>query len=201
MYNFGFVDKLATDFVLSKEQSHKIAKTKKAFKFCNELEKKGINYDYCIRHKEAVGCVDYSRWNSYLGDDYAVGKHLFVREKKGEKKYLIVTNSSKQIDLSKLKEILGCRKLEFVSPDEMEDLIKATPGNVSIFNMMYDYNKDVELIMDEELFNVSKVAFHPLYNGMSIFMSLDECFSFLATIGRDATILSLPSKSKQYVRR
>ena len=34
-----------------------------------------------------------------LGDDYAVGKHLLVQERKGEKKkYLVITDSSKQVD-------------------------------------------------------------------------------------------------------
>ncbi len=200
MYELGMYDKLSKSFRLSKEESHRIEMTKKAFQFCDTLERKGIQYDYCIRHKEATGCVDYSRWNDYLGDDYAVGKHLLVQERKGEKKkYLVITDSSKQVDLKALKEELDCRKLEFVSPSDMESLINATPGNVSIFNMMYDENKEIKLIIDEDLMNASEVAFHPLYNGMSIFMPLSECFNFLATIGRSAEVMTIPEKEKSLV--
>ena len=85
MYELGMYDKLSKSFVLSKEESHRIEMTKKAVKFCDTLERKGIQYDYCIRHKEATGCVDYSRWSYCLGDDYAVGKHLLVQERKGDK--------------------------------------------------------------------------------------------------------------------
>ena len=200
MYELGMYDKLSKNFRLSKEESHRIEMTKKAVKFCDTLERKGIQYDYCIRHKEATGCVDYSRWNDYLGDDYAVGKHLLVQERKGEKKkYLVITDSSKQVDLKALKEELDCRKLEFVSPSDMENLINATPGNVSIFNMMYDENKEIKLIIDEDLLEASEVAFHPLYNGMSIFMPLSECFNFLATIGRSAEVMAIPAKSEEKV--
>lgn len=200
MYELGMYDKLSKSFILSKEESHRIEMTKKAVKFCDTLERKGIQYDYCIRHKEATGCVDYSRWNDYLGDDYAVGKHLLVQERKGEKKkYLVITDSSKQVDLKALKEELDCRKLEFVSPSDMENLINATPGNVSIFNMMYDENKEIKLIIDEDLLEASEVAFHPLYNGMSIFMPLSECFNFLATIGRSAEVVTIPEKEKSFV--
>lgn len=200
MYELGMYDKLSKSFILSKEESHRIEMTKKAVKFCDTLERKGIQYDYCIRHKEATGCVDYSRWNDYLGDDYAVGKHLLVQERKGEKKkYLVITDSSKQVDLKALKEELDCRKLEFVSPSDMENLINATPGNVSIFNMMYDENKEIKLIIDEDLLEASEVAFHPLYNGMSIFMPLSECFNFLATIGRSAEVMAIPAKSEEKV--
>ena len=200
MFELGMYDKLSKSFRLSKEESHRIEMTKKAVKFCDTLERKGIQYDYCIRHKEATGCVDYSRWNDYLGDDYAVGKHLLVQERKGEKKkYLVITDSSKQVDLKALKEELDCRKLEFVSPSDMESLINATPGNVSIFNMMYDENKEIKLIIDEDLLEASEVAFHPLYNGMSIFMPLSECFNFLATIGRSAEVMAIPVKNEEKV--
>ena len=200
MYEFGMIDKLPKSFTLSQEQSHRIEMTKKAFQFCDSLERRGIQYDYCIRHQEATGCIDYSRWNDYLGENYAVGKHLLVQERKGEKKkYLVITDSSKQVDLKSLKEKLDCRKLEFVSPSDMESLINATPGNVSIFHMIYDENREIQLIIDEDLVNTDEIAFHPLYNGMSIFMPLRECFYFLATIGRSAEIMAIPEKGKSLV--
>ncbi len=200
MYSMGMLDKLSNSYTLSKEESHRIEMTKKAFQFCDTLERKGVQYDYCIRHKEETGCVDYSRWNDYLGDDYAVGKHLFVQERKGDKnKYLVITDSSKQVDLKALKEELDCRKLEFVSPSDMENLIKATPGNVSIFNMRYDKNKEIQLIIDEDLQDANEVAFHPLYNGMSIFMPMTECFKYLEIIGREAKVMRIPEKEKSLV--
>ena len=111
----------------------------------------------------------------------------------------MITDSSKQVDLKALKEELDCRKLEFVSPSDMENLINATPGNVSIFNLIYDENKEIKLIIDEDLLEADEIAFHPLYNGMSIFMPLRECFNFLATIGRSAEVMAIPVKNEEKV--
>lgn len=198
----GILERFTKNLVLSKEQSKRIEMTKKGFAFCNALDEKGIKYDYCIRHKEVTSCVDYSRWNAYLGDNYAVAKHLLIQERKGEKKkYLVITDSSKQVDLRSLKDKLACRKLEFVSPDDMYDLIRSTPGNVSIFNMMYDEKKEIEIIIDEDLLNADYIAFHPLYNGMSIFIKPKECFSFLKTINREAHVINIPLKEKEKVLR
>ncbi len=200
MYSLETIDKLSEIYSLSEEELYKIEQTKKAFMFCDALEEKGIKYDCCIRHKEPTGCVDYSRWHNYLKDDYAVGKHLLIQERKGEKrKYLVITDSSKQVDLKALKEELDCCKLEFVTPNDMASLINATPGNVSIFNLIYDENKEIELIIDEDLLNASEVAFHPLYNGFSIFMPLSECFNFLAILGRAAKVMPIPDKEKKLV--
>lgn len=188
---------LGTDVILSREQSHKIEMTKKAMQFCDFLESRGIYYDYCFRHPEVTGCVDYQRFNSYLDDDYFVGKHLLLQERKGNKnKYLVITDSSKQVDFNDLREKLSCRKLEFIGEEDMKSLIHTTPGNISIFNMMYDVNNEIQLVIDQDLLDASEVAFHPLYNGMSIFMKPDQCFKFLSYIDKEALIIPIESRGK-----
>ena len=198
MLKLESIDKFPKNFNLSKEGSHRIEMTKRSLAFCDSLGKKGIHYDYCIKHNEAIGCVDYSEYSDFLGDDYAVGKHLLLQERAGEKKkYLVITDSIKQVDLRTLKDKLACRKLEFVNASDMEELINATPGNVSIFNIIYDVNKEIELVIDEDLLDAKELAFHPLYNGMSIFMPPSECFKFLSIIKRDAKIMPIPVKERE----
>lgn len=195
--SFSKLDVLGTDVILSREQSHKVEMTKKAMKFCCFLESNGITYDYCFRHPEAIGCVDYHRFESYLDGDYFVGKHLLLQERKGDKnKFLVITDSSKQVDLNDLREKLDCRKLEFVGEEEMKSLICTTPGNVSIFHLMYDTKHEIQLVIDQELLAADEVAFHPLYNGMSIFMKPDQCFKFLSYIDRVAMVLPIASRGK-----
>ena len=77
-------------------------------------------------------------------------------------------------------------------------------------NKEYDYdeiyrisdktvNKEIELIIDEELLEVDYIAFHPLYNGMSIFLPPKECFKFLDSIGRDAKVMSIKTMDQEKV--
>lgn len=195
--NFSKIDILDNNIVLSESESHRIEMTQRAVNFCDFLESKGISYDYCFKHPEVSGCVDYHEFDKYLGDDYFVGKHLLLQERKGDKnKYLVIADSSKKLDFNALREKLDCRKLEFVKEEDMESLIHTTPGNVSIFNMIYDVNKEIQVVIDQDLLNASEVAFHPLYNGMSIFMKPEQCFKFLSFIDREAMVIPIESKEK-----
>lgn len=187
----------------SNEQK-KIKQIKIGQNFCQELEAKGISYSWCIKHPEVLGCNQsrkyYQRYQEYLGSDYSICKHLVVHERKGQKRvFLIIVDDEKSVDLKELKEQIGCSKLEFVSNSELDDLLHTVPGNVSLFHMKFDIECKVNLIMDKELLEKSLVAFHPLYNGMSLFLTPDNALKYLNAIHRVATIMDIPSKNKEYV--
>ena len=78
----------------------------------------------------------------------------------------------------------------------MKDLLNTEPGNVSLFNIMYDKEKQVNLIIDEDLLTGKSLAFHPLYNGMSVFLKPTECFKFLKLIDRKCCVLPIDSKQE-----
>lgn len=83
----------------------------------------------------------------------------------------------------------------------MKQLINIAPGYVSIFNMIYDYDKKVNLILDEYLLEKKLLAFHPLYNGMSIFLLPKECLEFIELIDRDINILKIFEKDDSKIIR
>jgi len=187
-----------------KETYITLKKIIKAKVFCQDLKEKGIDYSFFIRHPEVLGCDEsrkyYQYYFDYIGEDYGVGKHLFIQERKGQKrKYLVIVDDSKTVDLKVLKEKLESSKLEFVKEDMMLDLLDTTPGNVSLFNIQFDKNEEVQLIIDQELLEKELIAFHPLYNGMSIFITPDMVFRYLSSIGRSASIIDIPCKEKEYV--
>lgn len=186
------------------EIQKKIKKIKIGQDFCQELESKGISYSWCIRHPEVLGCDEsrnyYQRYQEYLGDDYSICKHLLVHERKGEKRtFLIIVDDTKSVDLKELKEKIGCSKLEFVSSDELEELLHTVPGNVSLFHLKFDINHKINVIVDQELFSKSLLAFHPLYNGMSLFLTPDSALKYLNTINRTIKIMDVPNKKSEYV--
>lgn len=186
------------------EMEEKWKKCQMGQQFCEYLKEKEISYTWCIRHPEVLGCREsrdyYQRYQEYLGDDYSICKHLLVHERKGEKRvFLIIVDDSKNVDLTKLKEQLDCSKLEFVNSEEMQDLLHTVPGNVSLFNMEFDSQCKVNLIMDQELLDRKLLAFHPLYNGMSIFLTPENAIKYLDMIHRNATFMTVPAKKKEWV--
>lgn len=185
------------------EVSKKLEKLKIGRDFCHYLEKNNIKYDICIKHPEVLGCNEsikyYKRFDEYLPDDYRICKHLLVKERKGKKrKYLLITDSTKKLDLNLLKDTLECKKLEFVNQEEMFDILHTTPGNVSIFNIINDKSNSVNLVIDKELLFANSLAFHPLYNGMSLFISPKECMKFIDLTGKKANTVVMPEKSEDY---
>lgn len=182
----------------------KLGKIKVGQDFCQELTEMGISYLWCIKHQEVLGCSEsrtyYQRYQEYLGSDYAIGKHLLVHERKGEKRtFLIIVEDEKSVDLKELKEQLRCSKLEFCSEEELMELLHTIPGNVSLFHLKYDVENKISLIMDQELLEKRLIAFHPLYNGMSLFITPDELAKYLEVTKRTATIMDIPSKNREWV--
>ena len=174
--------------------------------FCDYLEKHDIHYEWCIKHKEVLGCEEslnyYEHYKCYIGDDYCVCKNLLLQERKGAKRtFLIIVPSEKQVDLKELREQYNTSKLEFVQEERMYELLKTTPGNVSIFNLIYDKEKKVNLVLDSDLFNSSLLAFHPLYNGMSLFLTGENVFKFLNFCDRDYVVSEIPFKEDCDVKR
>lgn len=193
--------KLRSYLMQSEDVKHRMDRIKRARTFCKYLEQNNINYDVCIKHQEVLGCDEsreyYKRFDEYLDSDYIICKNLLVHERKGEKRnFLIITDSKKKIDLKSLKETIDSKKLEFVDKDNMKDLLNTEPGNVSLFNIMYDKEKQVNLIIDEDLLTGKSLAFHPLYNGMSVFLKPIECFKFLKLIDRKCCVLPIESKQE-----
>lgn len=199
--------KILKAFLLEEEDyKRKVQMIQKAKEFCQYLTQNNIDYEVCLKHAEVISCDDsyqyYQRFQDYLTEDYVICKNLLVQERKGEKrKFLVILDSRKQLSFQQLREILACKKLEFVNSNEMKELLDTTPGNVSLFNIKNDQTKQVHLVLDQELLQANLLAFHPLYNGMSLFLRPIDCLKFVHLIKRNAQVISLSKENnKQYIK-
>ncbi|MFZ2154096.1 MAG: prolyl-tRNA synthetase associated domain-containing protein [Candidatus Moraniibacteriota bacterium] len=121
----------------------------------------------------------------HKGDiDGAKIKNLFLRNKKGDKHFLFVTDAFKDIDLRKLSAITGERKLGFASAERLQKYLGLTPGSVSPFGLVNDKDKAVVIFLDKELLEKNdKLNFHPNINTATIQISKDDFFKFLNWAG------------------
>lgn len=90
-------------------------------------------------------------------------KTLFVKDEKGNF-YLIGMNADKRLNTKNLRGHLRVRKLHFASPLELDRELKVKPGSVSIFNLVNSTNKNINLIIDAEVWQAKIVGFHPNTN-------------------------------------
>ncbi len=55
----------------------------------------------------------------------------------------------------------------------------------------------MHLVLDEEILQSELVAFHPLYNGMSIFLKPEEVVKFLNCVNRNYEVCEMKEKGYQ----
>ncbi len=125
-----------------------------------------------------------------------------MQERKGEKrKFLVIVSDEKQVDLVRLKELYDLKKLEFLKQEDMEQILKTTPGNVSLFSLQNDQEHALEVLIDEDLLQEEQLAFHPLYNGMSLFLNPQEALKFIEAIDHPYQITRIPKKEYVYQKQ
>jgi Ala-tRNA(Pro) deacylase len=110
-------------------------------------------------------------------------KNLFLRNKKGNRHYLVILLSAKQADLRGLNEKLGEDRLSFGSPERLQKYLGLEPGSVSPFGLINDRPKEVIVIVDQDLRQAGRVNFHPNINTATVGISAADFERFLAWTG------------------
>ena len=108
-------------------------------------------------------------------------KNLFLRNKKGDRQYLVILRIDKQADLRQLVRIIGDDRFSFGSPERLMATLGVTPGSVSPFGLLHEGSKDVRVIIDQDLRSAGRLIFHPNLNTASVTISLPDFERFLST--------------------
>ena len=118
-------------------------------------------------------------------------KNLFLRNKKGNRHYLVVASTSREIDLRRLNRMLEEDRLSFGSPERLARCLGLGPGSVSPFGLINDAAKEVRVIVDRNLRGSDFLGFHPNVNTVTLDISFADFERFLAWSGNDVRYLDL----------
>ena len=119
-------------------------------------------------------------------------KNLFLRDKKGQRHFLVIVPAHKRVDIKALPRVVGSDRLSFGSAQRLQKYLGVEPGAVTLLAIFNDPNHDVELIIDEILWQAEAFQFHPLVNTSTLVISRDHLKRFIAKIGHEAKILNVP---------
>lgn len=108
-------------------------------------------------------------------------KNLFLRNKKGDRHYLVILGLEKQADLRHLVKVIGDDRLSFASPERLKAHLGLTPGSVSPFGLLNDERGAVRVIIDADLRAADRLVFHPNVNTASVVISGVDFARFLET--------------------
>jgi Ala-tRNA(Pro) deacylase len=118
-------------------------------------------------------------------------KNLFLRNKKGNRHYLVILGIEKQADLRHLVKVIGDDRLSFGSPERLMKHLGVTPGSVSPFGLIHDSTHAVQVIVDSDLKAAKRLIFHPNDNTASLTMSGADFGRFLEHVGNTVRWLNL----------
>ena len=152
------------------------------------LDALGIAYQRHA-HPAVFNAQDAARyWNPIAGVQC---KNLFLRNKKGDRHYLVVVAIDKRVDLKDLVKMVGDDRLSFGSPERLMAELGLTPGSVSPFGVLNDPDGSVRLLIDEDLRGAERLIFHPNINTASVVVSWADLERFLASRSNTVRLVSL----------
>jgi len=120
-------------------------------------------------------------------------KNLLLKDRSTGQVYMVVMEGEKRLDISALAAQLESTKnrLQFVKFDDVEATVGVPPGHVSIFNLLNDVAKDVQIVFDTALMQSPEIGFHPNVNTATVMMQPQNVIEFLQRFGHEPRIVDL----------
>ena len=118
-------------------------------------------------------------------------KNLFLRNKKGDRHFLVTVPHDRAVDLNALGARLGAGRLGFASAERLQRHLGITPGSVSLLALVNDVAHAVEFVIDRSLWQADAVHAHPLRNDATMVVPHGSLARFLEITGHPPRILDV----------
>lgn len=119
------------------------------------------------------------------------GKNLFLRDKKGERFFLVILPAHKKADLKKIGEIVNDKKISFANEQALMEKLGLYPGAVSPFGLLNDKNSEVRVYIDRDMYEATVVNFHPNRNTASVELTKAMFHKFLQTLPHKIEVIEI----------
>lgn len=153
------------------------------------LDKLGIEYQRIDHeaHFTMEACQEVDR---LLGVNMC--KNLLLCNAQKTKFYLLLMPGEKKFKTKDLSKQIGSARLSFAAPEDMERLLDITPGSLTVMGLINDREKEVTLLIDEEVLKDDYMACHPCVNTSSIKLRTEDLLHrFLPAVDHTPTIVKL----------
>ena len=151
---------------------------------------KQYSIPYKLHEHVAVFGVNDAR-DVYQGIEFGENKNLFLRNRKGNKHYLVTLPAFKQISLDDLAEKLDEKDLSFASEERLKKYLNVTRGSVSPFGLLNDAEKEVVFVLDIELLDNDHLGFHPNINTQTVVLKSGDFRMCIEKMGNKVLYLKI----------
>lgn len=157
------------------------------YKTLNDLN---IRFDYFESPRDFINEDDGSFW---LKIDSTRCKNLFMRNHKGDRHFLIISDYYRDIDIRILEQKFKKGKISFASQPRIDKYIKGTIGAISVFSLLNDPKNHVEVFIDESLKSKTSLTFLPNELNALIALSYNDFIQILDYSGNKYEFINLSS--------
>ena len=145
------------------------------------LDRAGVRFDR-IDHSAAATIEDCHAVEQYL--DTTVCKNLFLCNRQKTRFYLLLLPGDKVFHTKDLSAQIGASRLSFAPGEKMEELLGTTPGSVSVLSLLFDRERQVQLLIDHDVLKPAFFACHPCLNTSTLqFPTRDLVDKILPALG------------------
>ncbi len=127
----------------------------------------------------------------HVDDGEEIPKNLFLKDEKGKRHFVVALKKHKTADLKELREKLNTRPLSFASEERLMRYMGLTKGSVSVFGVLNDTERAVEVVIDEELRGCKSIGFHANRNTCTVFLSMEDAEKVLRAHGNSVTYINI----------
>lgn len=136
-------------------------------------------------------------YTTEVADEYIKGKigvrtkSLFLTDNKKHHFYLVFMDDDKRLDMNRFAEIVGEKHVKFASEASLMEKLGLKPGVVSIFGLMNNKAKDVQVYFEKDIVGDEPLTFHPNDNTKTIFVAMTGLEKFLKDLGFEYHIITM----------
>ena len=141
-------------------------------------------------HDAALTMDDCAAIDDVLG--VLMCKNLFLCNRQKTNFYLLLMPGDKKFKTKELTKQINSARLSFAGPEEMLAYLDIEPGAVSVMGLMNDKEKQVQLLIDEDVLEGEYIGCHPCVNTSSLKMkTADIIEKFLPATGHTYRVVNL----------
>lgn len=115
-------------------------------------------------------------------------KSLLLKNKKGQM-WLVVVSEDHRVDLARLADSLGSKRLSFASPQRLMEHLGVIPGAVSPLAVINDTGGKVSVVVADNVLRHARLNFHPLVNHRTTAIRAEDFLRFLEQTGHNPVVL------------
>ncbi len=138
------------------------------YRALNELQVEFMRADHapamtmedCVAIGEAIGAP--------------VCKNLFLCNRQMTVFYLLLMPGDKPFKTKELSAQIGAARLSFASPEYMEKYLHTTPGSASVLGLLFDHERSVKLLIDEDVLVHPMIGAHPCINTSTLAFKTED---------------------------